>query len=141
VLKIRFMTIDDYSKVIELWKNTEGVEINEYDDSRKSIKRFLEKNSKTCFVAENSNHEIIGTIIGGNDGRRGLIYHLMVIPEYRNKGIGKKLLEKVEKNLKKDGIKKIYLLTLNDNEIGNEFWENNEYEIRDFLSLRTKKFN
>jgi ribosomal protein S18 acetylase RimI-like enzyme len=76
--------------------------------------------------------------MGANDGRRGLIYHLMVKPEYRKKGIGKKLLDKVEKKLKKEGIRRIYLVTLKENKIGNKFWENNNYVIRDFVKLRSK---
>ena len=136
--KIRLMVIEDYSKIIKLWKETDGIGINEYDDSKKNIKKFLERNPKTCFIAENRKNEIIGTIMGGNDGRRGLIYHLMITSEYRKKGIGKKLLENVEKRFKKDGIRRIYLLVIKKNKIGNKFWENNEYEIRDFVLLRSK---
>ena len=135
--KIITMSINDYNEIINLWKNTEGVGINDYDDSKKRIKIFLEKNSKLCFVVKDNN-KIIGTIMGSNDGRRGLIYHLMIKPEYRKNGIGKKLLEKVEKNLKKDGIKRIYLVTLRKNKIGNKFWENNGYVIRDFVKFRSK---
>ena len=135
--KIRIMDIKDYSEIINLWKNTKGVGINDYDDSKRRIKIFLEKNSQSCFVAENE-QKIIGTIMGANDGRRGLIYHLMVKPEYRKKGIGKKLLDKVEKNLKKEGIRRIYLVTLKENKIGNKFWENNNYIVRDFVKLRSK---
>lgn len=137
--KIRLMEIKDYSKIIKLWKNTEGIGINEYDDSKKSIKKFLLKNPKTCFIAENNESEIIGTIMGGNDGRRGLIYHLMVTSEYRNKGLGKKLLERTEKIFKKEGLKRIYLLALTENDIGNRFWVNNGYEIHNFIVLRSKK--
>ena len=135
--KIRTMIIKDYNKIINLWKNTEGVGINDYDDSKNRIKGFLQRNPKTCFVIEDNN-EIIGTIMGGNDGRRGLIYHLMVKSEYRNKGIGKILLEKVEKSLIKEGIKKVYLTTFSENKIGNNFWENNGYEIRDSIIYRSK---
>jgi ribosomal protein S18 acetylase RimI-like enzyme len=78
--KIRKMDIKDYNEIINLWKTTEGVGINDYDDSKKSIKKFLQMNPKTCFVAEHDSNEIIGTILGGYDGRRGLIYHLMVKP-------------------------------------------------------------
>jgi hypothetical protein len=36
--KIRPMKIEDYKEIMNLWKNTEGVGLNENDDSRKSIK-------------------------------------------------------------------------------------------------------
>ena len=138
--KIRAMDIKDYTEVINLWKNTEGLGINEYDDSKKCIKKFLQMNPKTCFVAEH-NKEIIGTILGGYDGRRGLIYHLMVKAEYRKNGTGKKLLEKVEKGFKAQGIKRIYIVTFLNNETGNKFWENNGYAVRDFLNFMSKKID
>lgn len=135
--KIRTITIKDYDEIVNLWKNTEGIGSNDYDDSKKRIKIFLERNPNSCFAAECDN-KIIGTILGANDGRRGIIYHLMVKPEYRKNGIAKKLLEKVEKRLKKDGIRRIYLFVLKKNKIGNKFWEDNGYVIRDFIKNRSK---
>jgi len=137
--KIRKMKVDDYKAMIKLWESTEGVGINEYDDSKKGIKKFLKRNPKTCFVAETAEKEIIGTIMGGYDGRRGLIYHLMVKAEYRNKGFGKKLLDRVEKAFVKNGIMKTYIVTFVTNETGNKFWENNGYSIRDTLNFMSKK--
>ena len=137
--KIKRMEINSYNAIINLWKNTEGIGINDYDDSKKSIRKFLEKNPNTCFVAELNSGEIIGTIMGGNDGRRGLIYHLMVKKEYRKNGIGKKLLEKVEKGFEKEGIQKIYLTVFKGNKMGNKFWETNKYEIRNSIIYRSKQ--
>ena len=136
--KIKAMDIEDYDEIINLWKNTDGVGLSGSDDSKKSIKIFLDKNSNTCFVAEYKN-EIIGTIMAGNDGRRGHIYHLMVKPEHRKNGLGKKLLEKTEKALKKQGIRKIFLVAFKKNKNGNIFWENNGYEIRNDLNYRDKR--
>jgi ribosomal protein S18 acetylase RimI-like enzyme len=136
--KIEKMDIKNYPEIINLWKNTIGVGLSGEDDSKKSIKIFLEKNPNTCFVAK-YNGEIIGTIMAGNDGRRGNIYHLMVKPENRKNGIGKKLLEKVEKNLKKEGIRKIKLVVYKNNNIGNKFWEETGYKIRKDLNYRDKK--
>ena len=137
--KIKKMEIKDYNEIINLWKNTKGVGLSGNDDSKKSIKMFLDKNPNICFVAENENKEIIGTIMAGNDGRRGHIYHLMVKSEYRKNSIGKKLLEKTEKALKKEGIRKIFLVVFKENKIGNIFWEKNGYKIRKDLNYRDKK--
>ena len=46
------MTIDDYDGVYNLWLNTPGIGLNDLDDSRQGIERYLERNPKTCFVAE-----------------------------------------------------------------------------------------
>jgi N-acetylglutamate synthase len=135
--KIENMDINNYSEIINLWKNTAGVGLSGKDDSKKSIKKFLERNPNTCFVAK-YNGNIIGTIMAGNDGRRGIIYHLMVKPEYRKKGIGKKLLQRAENGLKKEGIRKIMMFVFKRNKTGNIFWENNGYKIRKYLNSRAK---
>jgi len=135
--KIKSMVIEDYNEINNLWKNTDGVGLSGSDDSRKSIKIFLEKNPNTCFVIENKK-EIIGTIMAGNDGRRGHIYHLMVKPEHRKNGLGKKLLEKTEKALKKEGVRKVFLVAFKNNKTGNIFWENNRYKTRNDLNYRDK---
>jgi ribosomal protein S18 acetylase RimI-like enzyme len=135
--KIRTMKIEDYKDIIDLWKNTDGVGLSGRDDSKKSIKAFLNKNPSLCFVAE-LDKEIIGTIMAGNDGRRGHIYHLTVKDEHRKKGLGKKLLDKVERSLKKEGIRKVFLVAFKTNKIGNKFWENSGYTIRKDLNYRDK---
>jgi len=134
------MVIEHYSEIIRLWKNTDGVGLSGYDDSKRAIKIFLEKNPNTCFVAEYKN-EIIGTIMAGNDGRRGHIYHLTVKVEHRKNGLGKKLLEKTEKALKKEGIGKIFLVAFKKNKIGNIFWTHNGYNTRNDLNYRDKRIS
>jgi len=135
--KIEKMVIKNYSEMINLWKNTKGVGLSGKDDSKISIKKYLKKNPNTCFTAKYDG-SIIGTIMAGNDGRRGIIYHLMVKPEYRKKGIAKKLLKKAENSLKKEGIRKIMIYVFKENKLGNKFWENNGYKIRKDLNLRAK---
>ena len=137
--KIKKMDIKNYKEIINLWKNAKEIVLHYRDDSRKYIKKFLEKNPNTCFIVEDKSEGIIGTIMGGNDGRRGLIYHLFIKSEYRKKGVGKKLLEKLEKGYKKEGIGKIYLLVLKKNKVGNEFWEKNEYKFDGEANFRSKR--
>jgi ribosomal protein S18 acetylase RimI-like enzyme len=48
-------------------------------------------------------------------------------------------LEKTEKVLKKEGIRKIFLVVFKENKIGNKFWENNGYKIRKDLIYRDIK--
>ena len=138
--KIERMEIKDYSEIWTLWENTEGVGLSRNDDSKDSIQKFLEKNSDTCFIAKNDD-EIIGTIMAGNDGRRGHIYHLMVKTEYRKNGIGRKLLEEAENGLRKDGITKAFLVVFKKNAIGNSFWEEVGYKTREDLHYRDKKLD
>jgi len=137
---IRKMTIDDYDSVYNLWLNISGIGLNDLDDSRQRIERYLERNPKTCFVAEKDN-KIIGTILCGNDGRRGFIYHAAVSPEERNNGVGTALVEAALDALKKEGINKVALVVFSHNQIGNSFWEKRGFTAREDLVYRNKIIN
>lgn len=134
---IRLMTLSDYKQVYQLWLSCAGMGLNNLDDSREGIERFLKRNPETCFVAE-KDEKIIGVIIAGNDGRRGYIYHTAVNPDYRKQGIGKKLVDNAMRALEKEGINKVALVVFEKNKIGNDFWENMGFTVRDDLVYRNK---
>ena len=136
-MSIRLMTIDDYEKVYELWMSCAGMGLNNLDDSKEGIEKFLKRNPDTCFVADVEN-VIAGVIIVGNDGRRGYIYHTAVNPQYRKQGIAKSLVETAMSALQKIGISKVALVVFERNEIGNEFWEKMGFTVRDDLIYRNK---
>ena len=135
-MKIRPMTISDYEGVYALWMSCTGMGLNNLDDSKEGIEKFLNRNPQTCFVAENG--AIVGVIMAGNDGRRGYIYHTSVHPEYRHQQIGSKLVDISMKALEKQGINKVALVVFAKNETGNAFWEKQGFTVRDDLIYRNK---
>ena len=48
-MKIRVMTIEDYSEVYKLWLSCKGMGLNSLDDSKEGIEKFLNRNPDTCF--------------------------------------------------------------------------------------------
>lgn len=134
------MKIEDYEKVYDLWIHTEGMGLNTIDDSREGIAKYLLRNPNTCFVAE-ENGELVGVIMSGHDGRRGFIYHTTVKAEYRNRGIGKKLVDLVLDALKKEGIHKVALVAFEKNVLGNTFWEKVGFTVREDLVYRNKNIH
>lgn len=134
---IRKMKLSDYETVYSLWLSCKGMGLNDLDDSRIGIEKFLKRNSETCFVAE-INDKLIGVIMAGNDGRRGYIYHTAVHPDFRNQGIARTLVETVMKALKECGISKVALVVFERNQDGNGFWEKLGFTVRDDLIYRNK---
>lgn len=141
-MMIRLVTIDDYDAIYELWNATEQSRraLNPVDDSREGIDRYLKRNPNTCFAAVDED-KIIGVILTGHDGRRAIIHHMCVHPDYRRMGIARKLVYEAEEALKKEGIQKIFGLIFKDNDAANAFWENQGYSLRTNLNYRNKSLN
>ena len=137
VVNVRLMTIGDYDKVYALWLSCAGMGLNNLDDSREGIEKYLARNPETCFVAEEDG-SIAGVIIAGNDGRRGYIYHTAVNPDYRRRGIGSELVDEALNALKSLGINKVALVVFSRNENGNAFWEKLGFTGRDDLVYRNR---
>lgn len=136
-MKIRRMIIDDYDKVYALWTLCKGMGLNDLDDSKEGIERFLNRNPDTCFVAVN-NGRIQGVILAGNDGRRGYIHHTAVRPDYRMQGIASRLVKMAMEALKNCGIHKAALVVFDKNLEGNQFWEKMGFSVREDLIYRNK---
>lgn len=135
MVKVRLMTINDWDGVEACWENHDGT--NPVDDSVEGFTRYLKRNPTTSFVAED-NGRIVGTILAGHDGRRGIFHHVVIAPEYRKQGIGKMLVESAMEALKKEGITKVLLVAFTDNENGNAFWEHMGFTERTDLVYRNK---
>jgi ribosomal protein S18 acetylase RimI-like enzyme len=70
-------------------------------------------------------NKIVATIKGAQDGRRGYISHLAVLPRFRGLGIAKELYCKTLQELKNQGIWKCNLYVLNSNTNALDFWKCN----------------
>jgi len=136
-VNIRKMTIEDYDQVYALWLSCRGMGLNDLDDSRAGIEKYLRRNPDTCFVAE-SGETVIGVIMTGHDGRRGYIHHTAVHPDHRGKNIGTRLVEAALAALRAEGINKVALVAFERNEGGNAFWEKQGFTARTDLVYRNR---
>jgi len=132
----RLMTINDYEQAYDLWVKC-GNGLNDKDDSKEGIEKYLKRNPDTSFVAT-CDDMVIGVLLCGHDGRRGIIQHACVSPDYRRYGIGARLVELGLEALKKEGINKVLLVAFKKNEGGNAFWEKMGFTLREDLNYRNK---
>ena len=132
----RLMTIEDYSQAYDLWILC-GNGLNDKDDSKEGIEKYLKRNPTTSFVAVDG-EKIVGVILCGHDGRRGIIQHACVSPDYRRFGIGKKLVDLALEALKDEGINKVLLVAFKKNAGGNAFCEAQGFKLREDLNYTNK---
>lgn len=113
---------DDYPAVIDLWKNAgTGIAVRRSDDPDQ-VALKMQRDPDLFLVAE-AGGEIVGTVVGGFDGRRGMVYHLAVSHPFRQQGVGTALMEELERRLREKGCIRSYLLVLDDNVEAMHFYE------------------
>lgn len=113
-IKIREFKISDYNEIIELWKEAKLPFKPNGRDSKKSIEKELQKGCCNFLVAEYKN-QIIASILGTNDGRKGWINRLAVKTEFRKKGLACQLVKELENRFNNLGIGIIACLIEDDN--------------------------
>jgi ribosomal protein S18 acetylase RimI-like enzyme len=116
----------DYDAVVRLWRQSDGVEIAEGDD-RATVLAYLRRNPGLSRVAF-AGTKLVGAVLCGHDGRRGLIYHLAVRRSHHGQGVGTKLLEECMAGLRACGIRRVLLLVAADNARGRRFWADRGFE-------------
>ena len=133
IVQIReFHYPEDYPQVESLWASMEkGVNLGR-SDTLGEIQKKIAHDPGLFLVAE-ENGQIIGTVIGGFDGRRGLIYHLAVTASFRGQGVGSRLMEAIESRLRAKGCIRCYLLVTTDNNEAMRYYEKRGWEYMDWV--------
>jgi len=134
-MKIReFLFEQDYEEIRMLWEASgPGIQLSP-SDTPEEIQKKLQRDPDLFLVAERDG-QIIGTVFGGFDGRRGIVYHLAVLQGERRSGIGRSLMVEIENRLRSKGCRKYYLLTTKDNEEALAFYESFGAEVMDLYVL------
>ena len=103
-----------------LWERAEGVGLSSADEPS-ALAAFLSRNPGLSFVALQDG-QVVGTVLCGHDGRRGLIHHLVVAASQQRRGLGRTLLRHGLGALREVGIQKCHLLVFSSNAAGLAFW-------------------
>ncbi len=123
-ISIREFNLHDYPTVFQLWKDT-NLEILPGDELE-GVKLKLTRDPDLFLVAE-ENNQIIGSVMGSWDGRRGWIWHLAVRAGHQRQGIGAVLVKKVEEKLIVKGAKRVLAFVLTENQRSLSFFTNAGY--------------
>ncbi len=126
-------------RVRQLWEAIEkGIHLGPSDTPAEIEKKF--RRDPDLFLIAESDGKIIGTVLGGFDGRRGLIYHLAVSAAFRGQGVGTRLMNEVERRLRLKGCLKSYLLITRDNAEVVEYYKRRGWDSMDGVYLYGKEF-
>ena len=138
-ITFRKLTIEDYDQMISLWEKVGLPYKPKGRDSREAIKNQIEADPE-LFLGAFHREKLVGTVIGSYDFRmKGWINRLAVDPEYRGKGIAKRLVMEMEQILKSKGVVVIAALIELPNSASLNLFKKLGYTVHDNIVYVTKR--
>jgi len=131
-VKIRPFVLEDEDAVIALWLKCNLV--RPQNNPQQDIERKLKVNPELFLVGVEGN-KIIATAMGGYEGHRGWVNYLGVDPACQKKGLGRKMMEAIEKKLLERGCPKLNLQVLIGNTGAIKFYERIGYKKDEVVSF------
>lgn len=137
-MEIRQLNFDSYDSIIALWKRAGLPYRPKGRDSKEEMRKEIEKNPALILGAFEE-EELIGVILGTDDGRKGWINRLAVSPQHRQSGVAKELIKALENALKKRGRKIICTLIEDWNEASLDLFKRVGYIKHDDIFYLSKR--
>jgi len=131
-MEIRVYAPADEEAVIGLWKACDLV--RSWNDPRKDIRRKLAVNPELFLVGVEEG-KLVATVMAGYEGHRGWINYLAVSPERRRKGLGRAMMDEVERLLRQLKCPKINLQVRAGNRAVMEFYQRLGYGMDEAVSM------
>ena len=122
---IQEFSMDDYAVVHVLWQR--GDLWMRPSDGPEATLLKLTRDPGLFLVARSADGRVVGTVMGGWDGRRAYVYHLAVAPERRREGIAGALMDELERRFCALGAVKAKLQILVENETSKAFFAHRGY--------------
>jgi ribosomal protein S18 acetylase RimI-like enzyme len=99
-----------------------GVTPPSVSDSIEGLTHLIREPAALLLVAT-IDDQIVGSVIGGWDGWRGNIYRLAVTPEHRRKGIARRLVAEITRELFAKGATTLSALVEHEHQWAMDFWD------------------
>jgi ribosomal protein S18 acetylase RimI-like enzyme len=103
-------------------------------DDDLGLARLARRNPGLVLVAAEAGR-VIGSALGGWDGRRATIYHVAVAESHRRRGIATRLVDRVESGLRDLGSPEVRVNVTEDNDAARAFWKARGYQLRPIRQL------
>ncbi len=131
-MTIRPFVEADEAAVVDLWRRC-GL-LRPWNDPKKDIARKL-TTQRELFIVGEEDGRIVAAAMAGYDGHRGWVNYLAVDPERRGEGLGRRVMETIERELAARGCPKLNLQVRRTNVDVIAFYEALGYVVDDVVSL------
>ena len=132
----KYGTEIDSLAIVDFWKKND-ITVTP-SDTPEQIACAARQHPQLFIIGCGPEDEIVGTVWGTFDGRRGYVAHLAVDRPYRNRGLGSLLMDRVEHEFKKLKCYKVHLFVEEQNTEVGDMYRRRGYSERSDLTLFSK---
>lgn len=132
-LEIRPFDENDLLDVVALWDA-----VFPGDPPRNAPRKVVARKLRTqrdLFLVGCLDQRLVATVLAGYDGYRGWVYHLAVASDLRRRGLGRRMMEAAETELRELGCPKINLQVRSSNQTVIDFYEKLGYDVEQRVSM------
>ncbi len=149
---IRKGNMQDINDIIDLWQEMMDFHIQRSDlyqlkhNAREIYTEYIKnlfKHPDYIILVHEAGNKVVGYLIAMESfdppvyaERTGLILEICVDENYRNKGIGKNLISKIEDNFIEKGIKRAECMVSDFNEVSKGFWFKRGYKPYNLMCVK-----
>lgn len=130
-MRVRSFRLSDCLQVTQLFETVLSNEC--YDETMEAFARQLSMDSGLIMVAEDSDNNILGVIIGTIDHNHAYYYRIAVHPDHQRKGIGKLLVQRLKDRFELRKVRRIFVSVDRHNENILPLYESAGYDASDFM--------
>ena len=135
-MKIRALRPADIPQVIALWQ--EAGDYHDWMDTPEALTAKADRERGLFLVAEEGG-KVVGTVMGGYDGRIGQVMRLAVTAGHRRRGTATALMAELEDRLRRKGAPQVSLLVWGGNAAAISLYRKLGYELREGVCYMKKR--
>ncbi len=118
---IRRLAEGDVSQVLDLMDSIECLALCDWENEE--LFRAQLANRKSVMLAAVNDKKLVGALVGGAFGKRGMICHAAVAPDLQlGNGIGTKLVHEAIAQFRQVGVEKVHLIVTAGNDDAVRYW-------------------
>ncbi len=127
-INVRSLTRDELSLLGPLWQAA-GLSYRPLGRDRETMLAQEWASNVSGFIGAFDHRALVGSVLATDDGRRGWINRLAVLPSHRHRGLGHRLIKAAEDVLKNRGLLIIAALIEDANEPSRNLFTAAGYEL------------
>ena len=121
-------------EILRFWRRIEGIGLDDVEEPE-PLARYLRRNPGLSMTLRAADGTLVGVALCGHDGRRGYLHHVSVDLAWRDRGLGRRLVDACLERLAAEGIVRCHMLVFANNDAGLAFHEKTGWRLRNELRI------